>query len=62
MARPKNGNTPKYTVYNNYTDVPVIVYATAKECANSMGIDLNTFHHYLGGSKQCGKWHIMRED
>jgi hypothetical protein len=34
---------PKYTVYDNKTDFPVIVDGTARECAKIMGITYRTF-------------------
>ena len=34
----------RYTVYNNYTDYPVIVCGTVKECAVAMGITAKSLY------------------
>ena len=62
MARTKNSKVPMYTVYDNRTDFPVIVYAPAKDCARVMEISLNSFHHLISkGNKRGNRWHIMKD-
>ena len=52
----------KYSVYHRKTDQPLIVYASAKECAKAMGIKINTFYRYIcrmrGGKIQLRKWQV----
>ena len=50
----------KYTVYDNRTDTPVAVCATAKECAKAMGVKLDTFHHHINGSRG-NRWIVVKE-
>ena len=33
----------RYSVYNRRTDMPIVIYGTAKECAKALGIDLRSF-------------------
>ena len=37
-GRPKGSAKRLYTVYDNRTDMPIIIDGTAKECAKAMGI------------------------
>lgn len=55
-----NKKCNRYTVYNNKTDFPVIVYGTSEECAKAMGITLNTFYK-LTSYKKTKKWFIIKE-
>ena len=52
----------KYSVYHKHTDQPLIVYATAKECATAMGITVNTFYRYIckmsGGKIELRKYQV----
>ena len=50
----------RYTVYDNRTGLPVIVCATAEECAKAMDITLATFHVYLtpSGKVRERRWTI----
>lgn len=41
-----------YTVWNNKTDELVILDGTSKECAEAMGVTLDTFYSYLCKSKK----------
>lgn len=42
------GRQPKrYSLYSKDTDMPLLLYATAKECADFMGVDLKTFYHNI---------------
>lgn len=45
-----NANT--YTVWNNKTDELVILDGTSKECAEAMGITIQSFYSYLCKSKK----------
>ena len=52
----------KYSVYHQKTDLPLIVYATSKECAKAMGIKVNSFYRYIcrmrGGKIKLRKWQV----
>ena len=37
----------RYSVYHKATDMPLIVYATAAECAAAMGIRKDSFYRYI---------------
>lgn len=54
-----------YSVYDA-TDRPLIVYATAKECAAAMGITVNSFYHYIErvrhGKIKARKWSIYEDE
>lgn len=45
------GMRKKYSVYNTKTDMPLIIYASPKECAEAMGIKLNSFYRYISRKK-----------
>ena len=50
-----------YTVYNNKTDFPVIVGATAKEAAEAMGVTYSSFQSLVTKCQQgiVRKWTIL---
>ena len=54
-----------YSVYDA-TDRPLIVYATAKECAKAMGITVNSFYNYIErvrhGKIKARKWSIYEDE
>lgn len=54
-----------YSVYVKKTDEPVIIHAQAPECAEAMGVTLNTFHNYITrnrtGMLYC-KYEIVVDD
>lgn len=56
----------KYSVYREADDMPVAIYATAKECASVMGIKLNSFYRYIcrmrSSRLKIKKWNIYREE
>ena len=37
----------RYSVYRRDNEMPLIIFATAKECAEAMGCDVRTFYSYL---------------
>ena len=54
----------RYTVYDNKTDMPVIVDGTRKECEKAMGVTHETFHHYVwqnNTNRKC-RWKIVVEE
>lgn len=63
-GRPKGGKCPikLYTVYNNITDMPVIIDGTAEECAKAMGIKLESFYSYVARlhDGKTKKWYIEK--
>lgn len=44
MAR---GPYKHYSVYDRRTDEPVVIYGTAQECMEILGVTLNTFYIYV---------------
>ena len=50
----------RYSVYDKKTDLPVIVYGTAKECREAMGIGQSGFSKALHVGAQR-KWIIIPE-
>ena len=56
----------RYSVYHKGTDMPLVIYATAKECAEAMGIRLNSFYRYIvrmrGGKIQLRKWAVYEDE
>lgn len=53
-----------YTVYDNKTDMPVIVDGTRRECEEAMGVTSETFHHYVwqnNTNRKC-RWTIVVEE
>ena len=61
-GRPKGTSRVLYTIYDNRTDMPVIVDGTAEQCAKVMGIKLITFYSYITHTKKgkIKRWHIDR--
>jgi DNA-binding Xre family transcriptional regulator len=53
----------KYTVYDNFTDLPVIVNGTSDECANAMGVAISTFYSYLSPSRKWrgNRWVVIKD-
>ena len=53
-----------YTVYDNRTDLPVIVDGTSREAAKAMGIGYGSFHpavtRFRNGTSK--RWHIEVRD
>lgn len=37
----------KYSVYETGTDRPICIHRTAKECADALGIKLNSFYRQI---------------
>ena len=37
----------RYSMYDRKTDMPLLLYATAKECAEFMKVDQKTFYHTI---------------
>ncbi len=58
------GTRKHYTVYDNKTDMPVVVDGTRKECEEAMGVTSESFHHYLwqNNTNQKCRWTIMVEE
>lgn len=56
----------RYSVYHKKTDMPLILYATAKECAEAMGIKRNSFYRYIcrmrGGKINLRKWLVYEDE
>lgn len=54
-----------YSVYRVRDEMPLIVYATAAECARAMGISKNSFYIELGrqrtGKHRAMKWNIYED-
>ena len=60
------GMREKYSVYNTKTDMPLIIYASPKECAEAMGIKLNSFYKYISrkksGTSQTRQWAVYEDE
>lgn len=56
----------RYSVYYSGSEMPVILFATARECAAAMGVCLNTFFGYLSrfnkGYKYPKKYLIYEDE
>jgi RNA polymerase subunit RPABC4/transcription elongation factor Spt4 len=56
----------RYSVYHNKTEQPVIIYATATECAKAMGIKTNSFYRYIcrmrSGKNRQRKWLVYEDE
>lgn len=56
----------RYSVYHIKTEMPLIIYGTANECAEAMGVTLNSFYRYLmrirQGKIQVRKWQIYEDE
>ena len=54
----------RYTVYDNRTDLPVIVCGLAEECADAMGVVVSTFYSYLSPSRKWRgeRWTVIKEE
>ena len=54
-------NLKLYTVYDNKTDEPIIIDGTAKECAEAMGIKVESFYHaqYRSVRGMTSRWSIL---
>ena len=62
MARIRQDGITLYTVYNNITDMPVVIDGTARKCASAMGVKYASFFH-LYRDVNCGrvkKWTIYK--
>lgn len=63
------GKFNRFTVYDNKTDMPVIVCGTAVQCASVMDISINTFYQIAMRdrdeaekiSRYGNRWKIIRE-
>lgn len=56
----------RYSVYDRKTEMPVMIYATSKECAEAMGVTLHTFYRYIHwertGKGHQGKWAVFEDE
>ena len=65
----RQGKFTRFTVYDNKTDMPIIVCGTALQCANVMGIAVNTFYNFatdndsdLKKKRYGNRWTVIREE
>lgn len=42
----------RYSVYRGQSEAPLVLYGTAKECSEAMGIKLHSFYEYVCRMKQ----------
>lgn len=58
--------TKRYSVYYGKTEMPLILYANAKECAEAMGITVKSFYRYIcfmrQGKIKLRKWQVYEDD
>lgn len=56
----------RYSVYHKETDEPLIIYGTGAECAQAMGIKVNSFYRYLVRMRQgvikLKKWAVYEDE
>lgn len=56
----------RYSVYHRKTDMPLILYDTAKACAQAMGIKVNSFYRYIcrmrQGKIKLRKWAVYEDE
>lgn len=56
----------RYSVYDAKTDMPIVIYGTARECAEAMGITLNSFHRCVmrtrQGKHKIRKWAVYEDE
>ena len=56
----------RYSVYHAKTELPLILYATSKECAVAMGVKVNSFYRYIcrmrGGKIKLRKWLVYEDE
>lgn len=56
----------RYSVYHIKTEMPLVIYGTSKECAEAMGVTLNSFFRYImrikEGKIQARKWLIYEDE
>lgn len=59
-------NKRHYSVYHKKTDQPLIIYATARECAEAMGIQIKSFYRYVmrmrEGKIRLRKWAVYEDE
>lgn len=55
----------RYSVYDRETEIPLIIYASAPECAKAMGVTLSAFHAYATRTthnRNHGKWLVYKDE
>ena len=56
----------RYSVYYKKNDMPLILYASARECAKAMGITLRSFYRYIvfirSGNRTLRKWAVYEDE
>jgi hypothetical protein len=56
----------RYSVYHTKTEMPLIIYGTSKECAEAMGVTLNSFFRYImrirEGKIKVRKWLVYEDE
>ena len=61
-----NYSKKRYSVYYKNTDMPLIIYASAKECAKAMGITIDSFYRYIvftrRGNRNIRKWAVYEDE
>ena len=59
-------NAKRYSVYHTKTEMPLVIYGTAKECAEAMGVTLNSFYRYImrirEGKIKIRKWLVYEDE
>ena len=59
-------NAKKYSVYSAKDEMPVLIYASAKECAEFMGITENAFFRFIcrmrSGKYKQRKWLVYEDE
>jgi hypothetical protein len=62
----KDYSKKRYSVYHKENDQPLILYATAKDCAKAMGIKVKSFYTYIVrirvGKIRMRKWEVYEDE
>jgi hypothetical protein len=60
MSAPK-----KYSVYDRETDLPIVIYKSAQECAEALGMEYQSFRTAYARQKAgrpSHKWEIFEDE
>lgn len=56
----------RYSVYHKKDETPLIIYASADECAKAMGTKRNSFYRYIcrmrKGEIELRKWLVFEDE
>ena len=50
----------RYSIYDRTNDQPVVIHATAEECAEVLGIETRSFYSYVSRQRRASRWASKR--